>query len=383
MTNSVYITRAASILPNDPIGNDEIEAVLGLVQGRHSRARKIVLANNGIKTRHYVMDKHGAIHYNNARLTAEAVRRLQDETFSINDISCLCCGTSSPDQLIPNHAVMVHGELACPPCEAISTAGICASSMAALKYAYMAVGSGCSANAVATGSEVVSPSLHARAYAAPAFNNSETEVRRRPELGFSKDFLRWMLSDGAGSFLLQPQPNAHRPSLRIDWIEIISYANQLETCMYSGAEKGVDGRLIGWREFTELNALVEQDLLAPKQDVKLLNDNIVPVTVVQGLTDVLKKHPLKPEEIDFFLPHFSSEYFRAKLRAGLNEAGLPIADEKWFTNLSRVGNTGAASIYIMLAELFNSDRLKRGQRILCFVPESGRFSTSFMLLTVV
>ena len=57
--------------------------------------------------------------------------------------------------------------------------------------------------------------------------------------------------------------------------------------------------------------------------------------------------------------------------------------EKWFTNLTNFGNTGSASIYIILEELFNSGKLKKGEKILCYVPESGRFSTAFFSLEVV
>jgi len=57
--------------------------------------------------------------------------------------------------------------------------------------------------------------------------------------------------------------------------------------------------------------------------------------------------------------------------------------QRWFTNLTSKGNTGAASIFIILEELFNQGRLRTGERLLCYVPESGRFSTAFMHLTVV
>jgi 3-oxoacyl-[acyl-carrier-protein] synthase-3 len=40
-------------------------------------------------------------------------------------------------------------------------------------------------------------------------------------------------------------------------------------------------------------------------------------------------------------------------------------------------------MYIMLEELFNSDKLNKGEKILCYIPESGRFSTAFMSLEVV
>jgi 3-oxoacyl-[acyl-carrier-protein] synthase-3 len=109
----------------------------------------------------------------------------------------------------------------------------------------------------------------------------------------------------------------------------------------------------------------------------------VPLTVEEGLARVVDKRRLASQEIDYFLPHFSSEYFRPKLQQGLENIQFPIPQEKWFTNLTSKGNTGAASIYIMLDELFHSGRLRKGEKLLCFIPESGRFSTAFMLLTVV
>jgi 3-oxoacyl-[acyl-carrier-protein] synthase III len=242
--------------------------------------------------------------------------------------------------------------------------------------------SGCSSNAVVTGSEVASLALRANAYAGAGDEVPEDELRRRPELAFEKDFLRWMLSDGAGAMLLEARPRPGRPSLRIEWIELISFANMQEACMYAGAEKDAHGRLIGWREFA-LRELFANDVLALKQDVKLLNQYIVPLTVERGLAMVMDKRRLSGEQVDYFLPHISSEYFRDKLAHGLERIGFPIPQEKWFTNLTSKGNTGAASMHIMLEELFNAGRLERGQRILCFIPESGRFTTSFMLLTAV
>jgi 3-hydroxy-3-methylglutaryl CoA synthase len=45
------------------------------------------------------------------------------------------------------------------------------------------------------------------------------------------------------------------------------------------------------------------------------------------------------------------------------------------------GNTGGASISLILKELFNSQKLQPGQKIFCFVPKSGRFTTAYMRLT--
>jgi 3-oxoacyl-[acyl-carrier-protein] synthase-3 len=60
-----------------------------------------------------------------------------------------------------------------------------------------------------------------------------------------------------------------------------------------------------------------------------------------------------------------------------------IPEEKWFTNLYTKGNTGSASIFVMLDEFIRLGLAKPGQRILCAVPESGRAMIGFFMLTAV
>ncbi|MFH0786673.1 MAG: beta-ketoacyl-ACP synthase III [Pseudomonadota bacterium] len=379
MSKNVYITRLAKFLPNRPVTNDAIEKYLGLVNGRPSRAGKIVLRNNRIKTRYYALDEDGRSTHTNAQLTAEAVRALLDEGFKVDHLELLTCGTSSPDQLIPSHAAMVHGELGGKPIEIISPSGACNSGMQAMKYAYLAVLSGDKNNAVCTGSELISTWLRAGNFE----KESETLhlLDQRPILAFEKDFLRWMLSDGAGAALLQEKPNEEGLSLRIDWIEMISFANQFKTCMVAGGEKLENGAIKGWREF-EAQELLERSVFSVKQDVRLLDKTIVHQSN-RFLKDIVSRRKLDLETISFFLPHISSEYFRFRIDADSREQGVYIPQEKWFTNLTRLGNVGAASIYFMLEELFHSDQLEKGQQILLGIPESARFSYVYALMTVV
>ena len=191
-----------------------------------------------------------------------------------------------------------------------------------------------------------------------------------------------MLSDGAGAVLLENKPRSTGISLRVDWIDILSYAGEMETCMYAGAVKNTDGALLGWQHESDLQRNSES-VMAVKQDVKLLNEQVIFYTVERPLQTIIKKRALAAEKIDYFLPHYSSLFFREKVQAGLQRAGLDIPFTRWFTNLASKGNTGSASIYIMLDELFRSGKLQRGEALLCYIPESGRFSTAFMHLTVV
>ncbi|QLF94278.1 beta-ketoacyl-ACP synthase III [Pseudomonas sp. ABC1] len=381
MVQPVFINRISACLPFDAVDNEHMEQRLGQVGGRPSRARKLVLRRNGIRQRHYVIDPAtGEPAMNNAQLSAQAVRGLAGPGFELDSLDCLVAGTSSPDQLMPGHAVMVHGELGNPSCEVVTTAGICLCGVTAMKYAWLSVASGESRNAVACGSEVASGMMHARNFDGE-YESRVDELEQHPEIAFEKDFLRWMLSDGAGAVWLQDRPNARGLSLRVDWIDILSFADRLPACMYAGAEK-VDGQLRGWALF-DSEQRSRLSLMAVKQDVRLLNENIVRYTVEETLARILQRRELRAEAIDHFLPHYSSEYFRDLLAEGLQRVGLAIPQERWFTNLTRKGNVGSASIYLILEELFNSGRLRSGETLLCYIPESGRFSSAFMHLTVV
>lgn len=382
MVAHAYITHLATYMPNDPVTNDRMEDLLGQVGSRPSRARKIILRSNGITQRHYALDrKTGEQTMTNAQMTAEAIRGFQSQGKDLSQIDCLVASTSTPDQLMPNHGVMVHGELGIQPIEVASTSGICLCGISALKYAWMAVLTGQSRNAVASGSDLSSSLTHARNFGAD-YERDAAKLNSEPELAFDQDFLRWMLSDGAGAAWLSATPNPGVLSLRIDWIEIVSFANEQSACMYCGAEKQDDGTLTGWTRYSR-SERAQSQVMTLKQDVKQLNKHIVHYAVDQTLALIRERRALDPVDFDYFIPHYSSDYFRERVYQGLCRADLEIPYERWFTNLPTKGNTGAASIYIMLEELFHSGQLRAGQKLLCFIPESGRFSSSFMQLSVV
>ncbi|MFA7091653.1 MAG: beta-ketoacyl-ACP synthase III [Arcobacteraceae bacterium] len=377
---SVYINNIQKFMPNEPVDNKNIEEYLGYIGGKKSKAKNIVLRSNGIKRRFYVLEKGTQTPlFTNAQLCSNAIQKLIDEDFALDDIECLACGTTSPDQLMPGHTLMVQGELGISSIETITASGICLSGINALKYIYYGIKAGEINKAVSCGSEASSPILCARNFTE---ESNHKELEKNAGIAFEKDFLRWMLSDGAGAMRVENKPNNNKISLKIEFIEVLSYAGEMPVCMYSGLEIQEDNSIKSWRAF-EQKEVMAKSLLSVRQDVKLLNENIVEYTVIKPLIEIRQKKGLNTETYDYFLPHYSSVYFREKLYEGLIKADCKIPYEKWFTNLETHGNTGSASMYIMLEELFNSGRLKKGEKILCYVPESGRFSTAFISLEVV
>ena len=152
---SVYITEISKFLPNAPVDNEEMEKILGEIGGKPSKAKKIVLRNNGIKNRYYAFREGKATH-TNAQMVAEAVKQLFKNRNSLNQMQLLACGTTSADQLIPSHAAMVHGELGIRPVEIVSTTSACNAGIQALKYASMSIMTGNCHMAVSTGSDRLS-----------------------------------------------------------------------------------------------------------------------------------------------------------------------------------------------------------------------------------
>jgi 3-oxoacyl-[acyl-carrier-protein] synthase-3 len=272
--SEVYINNTSIFLPNNPVSNDEMELYLGFINGKPSKSKEIVLRNNGIKTRYYALTKGGKSTHSNAQMTALAVKSLfADEPDKIKNLELLSCGTSSPDQMLPSHGVMTHGWLPeSNSIEVVSPSGVCCAGMHAFKYAYMAVRTGEVKLAAATGSERFSGLIVSNVFEEEA--HKLIELQQNPVIAFEKDFLRWMLSDGASAFLLSDKKNETGLSLRVDWIEGISYANVRDACMYMAGEKLPDGTLKGYMDFTP-DEIMSKSIFSIKQDIKLLSDNIV------------------------------------------------------------------------------------------------------------
>lgn len=379
MKNDVFITGTSCYFPNKPVSNEDMEDFLGLIAGKHSRVKPIILKQNGIKQRYYALTKNQEITHTNAGMAASSIRQLlQTASVSEQDIELLTCATSSPDQMLPSHASMVHGLLRNRPMEIFSASGICLSCLQAFKTAFWAIATGEKRNAVCSTSELTSATLLSKNY--DMEYEKCADLGTQPYMALEKDFLRFMLSDGASAVLLQNDPGKGK-ALKIEWIEMTSFANELPTCMFMGAESNDDGELKGWKSFSSQER-VERSLFVVKQDVKLLRDNVVRYCV-KHIKSCLDKHNISPDTISYVLPHLSSMFFYDKLINEMRQAGIGIDESKWFTNLPKVGNIASAAIFAILDEFWNTHELKSGEKILLIVPESGRFSYGTVLLSVV
>lgn len=376
MEREVFITKIASYFPNNPVENDEMEDFLGLIGGKPSRVKNIILRQNSIKRRYYALNKKHEITHTNAEMAGLAIKKMLTRE-ELRTIEVLSCGTSSPDQYLPSHASMVHGEAFEHPLEIFSLAGVCMTGIAALKTSYMSIMSGNSQNAVCSASELSSAALLSKSYEKEY--EDIANVSANPIIAFEKDFLRFMLSDGAACCLLEGKPCGGL-SLQIDWIECISYADRMPVCMYMGGDLDAEGNLVGWKKFST-DEIQKKSIWALKQNVKILNGNVMRL-FVDAIEYAFGKHDASPSDIKYVIPHISSMYFYHVLAKEIESRGIDLPTDKWFTNLTTVGNIGSVAIFAALDELVRTKELNDGDKILLLVPESGRFSYGVVLLTV-
>lgn len=398
----VYIRSMGAFLPNDAVPNDQIEEHIGTVLGgtMSSAIRKMILRSNKIRTRHYAMI-HGKATHLGIDLAAEAVTNSLDGSggVSLDSIGMLAMGTTVADVKVPGFANLLHGKLnTTKSMDCLSSAGVCISSMSALKAAAHAVTLGEHDRALVVGCETASHSMCANRfeaiYEAKRQHNTESLTAVSPQAIFGAEFLRYMLSDGAGCALLDTVPHPTKLSYRIEGFFHHSFAHELPPAMVMGAPVAGVPITTGSTYNTlpdstsrcsEMAALEAQMSQVLRQDVNLLNNEIIP-RGAEAMRYAVERGFLDPVggRVDWVFPHISSFFFHDQFADLIARDVLALPRERIWTNLASVGNVGSASALLMLWGALGDEGpgLAKGDRVLVAVPESGSFSYSCLLLTV-
>jgi 3-oxoacyl-[acyl-carrier-protein] synthase III len=375
-TGEAYITGTGAFLPGDPVTNEELAARCGRAAARDARMRERALAANGIRARHYATDAEGRTVMLNEELAERAVRAaIADRGLPPEAVAMLAAGTTQGDLLVPGFASMVHGRLGGGPAEVLSAGGVCASGMAALRAVVSAVRLGEHPVGVVVGSELASRPPAAGDHGGAGGPADPPDV----------SFLRWTLSDGAGAVVVEPRPRPDGLSLRVDWLRLVSHAHDHPVCMSAGLRPGPGPGAARvprpggtWRDRPAAGECWPADVPPLRQDMAAL-----PALLDLGVAEygaLVAAGRLDPAT-EHVLVHYSAEHFRGSLLARLRDAGHEVDEARWFTNLHTAGNTGAASIFVMLDAA--RSRFRPGDRVLLVVPESGRFTLAFAHLTCV
>lgn len=367
--DDVFIAGTGFHLPGPAIDNEAMDAFIAPLNRISGRIKQRILAENGIRSRHYAIDADGRTRESNAQMASAAIRAaLADAGCELSAIDLLACGTSGGDSIMPGFANMVQGELGAPPMATHTSVGVCAASLGALAFAAGQVQQGDARRALAVGSDLPSRMFKRTRFAPRGY-----------EADFNAHFLRWMLSDGAAALVLAHRDElaADTPRLRLKWVHQKSFSGDHPVCMQLGLNLEATQSYLDY----ESSSAAEADgALALRQDIRLL-PNLFDIAIHEYAA-LVRQGLVDPKRVDHFLCHYSSERFRPVVDELMHKAELAIPQARWWTNLHSRGNTGAASLFVMLSEFVRTHALQEGEQIFCFVPESGRFTVAYALFEV-
>ena len=356
---NAYITRTGSFLPGDPVSNDELPAFMGELDGEADTRRKI-LRMNGIRSRHYALDRAQHPTHDVYDLAVLAAENCLGE--GAHEIGHLSAGSTNTPFTGPGISSILHHRLAAhglvnQPLEINSNSGICSASAQALVNSCRAIHCGDHRSALCIGVEQPSAILKSSVIVPPD-DRAEHPENLTKSKWFMSVFLRSMLSDGAGAFLLEDRPSESGISYQVNWTHSQSFAHGTPLCM----------------------SLESRSLLL-SQDVSILAEHLGP-SVRKVVGSAMGKNHDSLASYQTILPHLSSFYFKKHL-FGVFEEMCGGKEIPHWTNLETRGNTGAASIYIMLDEFTRTQPPANGDRIMLFIPESGQFNFVLISLTAI
>jgi len=358
-----YITGTGGYLPGDAINNEDMSSFIGDLEGE-SEIKKKILRMNGIKQRYYALDRNQNPTHDVYDLATLAVEDCLDNSAHAESIGYLSAGTTNAPLVAPGLASIVHSRLAeleilRESIEINSNSGICTSAAQAIVNACRVVSMGEHSSALSVGVDQPSDILKSTSIDVPNDRDSHADDIQNSRW-FMSVFLRFMLSDGAGAFLIQDKPASDRISFQVNWTHSKSFANKAPLCMK-----------------------LENRTLLLSQDVNILNQYMSQYSR-EAVVSAMEVNNDQLGSYRIILPHLSSYFFRRMMLKIIRELcsdSEEIVD--YWTNLETAGNTGAASIYLMLNEFIKSNELRAGDRVLLFVPESGQFNFVIISLTAV
>ena len=303
-------------LPNEPIENTEIEDYLGKIDSKPSKVKDRILKQNGIKQRYFALNLNQESTHSNTEMASNAIREaIKKSSLREQEVEMIASGTTQADLPVPGFASMIHAALNYPKCELSSFQSVCASGVMALKNVFLQIKSNDKTNGIVVGSE----------FSSRLFKSSRFEAQNLHALPFDAEFLRWMLSDGAGAMVLQNKRNAEQISLKVEWVEIQSNAPEFPVCMYTGKIDNKNELEKTWLDYPDYESASKAGALNLKQDIRLL-DNVVKKGV-SHFFELIDKKMITADEIDWFCCHYSSEFFKEPIKELLLKGGANIPEE--------------------------------------------------------
>jgi 3-oxoacyl-[acyl-carrier-protein] synthase-3 len=305
-----YISGVGAYAPKRILTNADLE---GIVDTNDAW----IVQRSGIRERH-IADEGEA----SSDLAVPAAQQaLEAANLAPEDVDFIVVATTTPDHFFPSTANVVQHRLGCRRVGSVDVLAACAASVYSLTIGSQFVQTGKYRRVLCIGTETLSKITD--------FTDRGTCV---------------LLADAAGAAVLEATEE-DRGLIDADLYSDGQYATLLHMPAGGSRAPATHETIEGRQHYAKMKG---SEVF--KVAVRMFEDATV---------QLLSRHGLGAKDVDLFIPH------QANLRiieAAAKRVGLPM--ERVFVNIDRYGNTGAASIYVAMAEAVAAGRLRRGDLVL-------------------
>lgn len=252
-----------------------------------------------------------------SNLAAKAARQaLEDAGISNIEIDLIIVATFTPDSQMPSTACLVQQEIEAVNAVCFDIGAACTGFVYALSCAYAYIQAGMCKNALVIGAETISKTID--------WTDRGTCV---------------LFGDGAGAVIIQEDKNS-----------------KMTFVQGSDGSKG-DVLTCSGRSLNNLLTKIEEEnsfITMDGQEVFKFAVKKVPECIEQ----LLEKTNTNREDVKYFCLHQANKRIISSVAKRLKQP-----EEKFPMNLDKYGNTSAASIPILLDELYRSNQIKHGDKL--------------------
>jgi 3-oxoacyl-[acyl-carrier-protein] synthase III len=305
-----YITGVGAHAPKRILTNADMERIV-------ETSDAWIVQRSGIRERHIAEEGEAT-----SDLAVPAAQQALDRANLLpDDVEFIVVGTTTPDHFFPSTANLIQHRLGCRRAGSVDVLAACAASIYSLTIGAQFIQTGKYRRVLCVGAETLSKITD--------FTDRGTCV---------------LLADAAGAAVLEATEE-DRGIIDADLYSDGQYADLLH--MPAGGSRGP--------------ATVET-VEARGHFAKMKGSEVFKVAVrmfEDSTVQLLQRHGFTADDVNLFIPH------QANLRiieAAAKRVRLPM--ERVFVNIDRYGNTGAASVYVALAEASAAGRLRRGDLVL-------------------
>lgn len=350
----VDVVSSGSYLPGDPIGNEEMERLVGPLPPD-------VLEGLQVTSRHWVVDLATGEHREgNCDLAHHAAAQaLERAGIEPEEVDLLITSTASPDYLLPPMATFLQERLGLRACTSLELRSGCAGFVEAMDIARLYLERGLMRTAVVVGSEVISPLL------VPVFRGKDpARIRMRDRMN------PYNFGDGAGALVLRASDGDPADGILGGAVACV------------GGERAPGMRIVGaGGTHAPLHRQIAAKRLIDLEVDIVESGRFTPHVIMEALAATLDKAHAKTVDL-CVLPEGNAGYITEELeKAGLLTPEWLALRPKIFENLALVGATGSAAVPLAMDHAWLTGAVEPGHVVMLLAIETSKWKYGGIVFT--